>query len=156
MQIHNYKNPMQFQHESGLSCGNWDKCTVVHLRITNPWWMWSHSLEPSNYQKDLGMIVDSKLNFHRHCTSVVSKAIQCLSVIRSFSSLEAHTLLLLYKSLIWMVLEYGNIVWDPRYKFNQLALNKVQWCAIKLVPLLAIQSSIQWKITHVRLTIIIL
>ena len=53
-----------------------------------------------------------------------------------FSSLEAHTLLLLYKSLIWLVLEYGNIVWDPRYKFDQLALNKVQRCAIKLVPLL--------------------
>ena len=53
-----------------------------------------------------------------------------------FSSLEAHTLLLLYKSLIWTVLEYGNIVWDPRYKLDQLTLNKVQRCATKLIPLL--------------------
>ena len=81
--------------------------------------------------------MDSKLNFHKHCASLVSKTNQHLSIIkRSFSSLEACTLLQLHKSLIRPILEYGNVVWGPRYKLDQLALEKVQWRATKLVPAL--------------------
>ena len=51
--------------------------------MTNPhhtYRIGSHSLEPSDYQKDLGVIVDSKFSFHRHCASVVSKANQRFSI----------------------------------------------------------------------------
>ena len=81
--------------------------------------------------------MDSNLNFYRHCASVISKANQCLSVIiRSFTFLDAHTLLLLYKSLICPVLQYGNVVWGPRFKLDQQALENVQRRATKLVPFL--------------------
>ena len=74
-QIHNYNDQMQFQHDTDSLiqwCELWqltNKCTVLHLGMTNPhhtYQMGYHSLEPSDYQKDLGVIVDGKLNFHIH------------------------------------------------------------------------------------------
>ena len=55
---------------------------------------------------------------------------------KSFTFLDAHTLLLLYKSLIRPILEYGNVVWGPRFKLDQHMLEKVQQRATKLVPFL--------------------
>ena len=97
---------------------NPDKCTILHLGKVNPHYtyqMGSHLLEASDYQKDLGVIVDSNLNFHRHCASVISKANQRLSVIRrSFTFLDAHTLLLFYKSLIRPVWSMGTLYMGPK------------------------------------------
>ena len=67
--------------------------------------------------------IDSNLNCHRHCASVVSKANQCLVVIRkSFSSLDAH-IPYYYISQSFDQLEYD--IWDPQFKLDQQALEKL-------------------------------
>jgi hypothetical protein len=62
--------------------------------------------------KDLGVMLDSKLHFHRHVDYIHSRALKLLEVIRfvarNVSSLD--TLKVLYISLIRSKLEYGAVV----------------------------------------------
>jgi hypothetical protein len=64
--------------------------------------------------KDLGVMLDSKLYFHRHVNFVYSQALRTLGLIRyvtyNFSSLDY--LVVLYNSLITSKLEYASVVWN--------------------------------------------
>jgi len=39
----------------------------------------------------------------------------------------------LYKSFVWPILEYGNIVWGPQFILDQQSVEKIQRRATKLV-----------------------
>jgi hypothetical protein len=64
--------------------------------------------------KDLGIMLDSKLYFHRHADFVYSQALRTLGLIRyvthNFSSLDY--VVVLYNSLIGSKLEYASVVWN--------------------------------------------
>ena len=84
--------------------------------------------------RDLGVIIDSKLNFHSHSTHTVSKANRLLGLIRkSFENISIQTLPMLYKSLVRPTLEYGNPIWGPYYVLDQQAVERVQRRATKMI-----------------------
>ena len=84
--------------------------------------------------RDLGVIIDSKLNFHSHSTYIVSKANRLLGLIRkSFENISIQTLPMLYKSLVRPTLEYGNPIWGPYYVLDQQAVERVQRRAPKMI-----------------------
>ena len=86
-------------------------------------------------EKDLGILVDDKLKFHTHTSSVIKKANSILGLIkRSFSVLDENTLPRLYTSMVRPHLEYGNVIWGPHYKGDIKAIEKVQKRATKIVP----------------------
>ena len=76
-----------------------------------------------------------ELKFHKHTATAINKANRILGLIKkSFVNFDTNSLPLLYKSLVMPHLEYANIIWDPHYKEDQKALEKVKKRATKLIP----------------------
>ena len=117
---------------------NVSKCKVLHIGPRNPcsnYKMSGKDLECCEQERDLGIIVDGTLRFHSQASSAAAKANQLLGIIRrSFASLTASSLPLLYKTLIRPHLEFGNSVWGPMSRGDQKLVEKVQRRATKLVP----------------------
>ena len=119
------------------------KCKVMHLGKDNPRKNYqmidsynkTHILEKTEVEKDLGVYIDSKLNFTTHCQEKVSKANRILGYIRhTFKHLEKETFLLLYKALVRPHLEFASCIWSPKQKYNIDSIERVQRRATKLVP----------------------
>ena len=75
--------------------------------------MLDDTIELSNEEKDLGIAIDSKLNFQQHINIQVKKANKKLGIInRTFNYMDKEMFLILYKSLVRPHLEYGSVVWS--------------------------------------------
>ena len=97
--------------------------------------MANQMLEESSEERDLGVIIDESLKFHRHAAAAVKKANTAWGIIKkSFITLDTRTLPLLYKSMVRPHLEYGKVIWGPHYKGDQVMVEKVQKRATKLIP----------------------
>jgi hypothetical protein len=63
--------------------------------------------------KDLGVMLDSKLHFHRHIDFVHSQAFRTLGFIYvTYNFSTSDCLVVLYNSLIRSKLEYASAVWN--------------------------------------------
>ena len=86
-------------------------------------------------EKDLGINIDSELNFEEHLSEKVNKANQIMGLIRrSFSFLNVSTFSQLYKAHVRPHLEYAIQAWHPMRKKDIDIIDKVQKRATKLVP----------------------
>lgn len=91
-------------------------------------------LKESDAERDLGVIVDSKLSFKTQVATSTAKANRVLGLIRrSFDYLSEKTFTQLYKSLVRPLLEYGHCVWQPHLKTLSSDLESVQRRATKLL-----------------------
>ena len=83
------------------------KCKVLHIGSPNPcskYKMNGHYLEDVEEEKDLGLLVDSELKFHKQTAAIVKNANSRRGLIRkSLVSLDEETLL--FKSLVRSKLE---------------------------------------------------
>ena len=52
---------------------------------------------------------------------------------RTFLFFNKKTFILLYKSLIRPNLEYANVIWYPKYKYQSISVERVQRRATKLL-----------------------
>ncbi len=86
-------------------------------------------------EKDLGVLIDDKLKFHRHVSAAVSKANQILGIVkRTFVTLDEELLPLVYKHQVRPQLEYGKAIWHPRYVADIRKVEGVQRRATKIIP----------------------
>ena len=117
---------------------NVGKCKVLHIGKSNPccrYKMAGKKLDQVNEEKDLGVLIDNELKFHKQAAAAVKKANSTLGLIKkSFALLDHKTLPLLYKSLVRPHLEYGNVIWGPFYKEDSRSIERVQRRATKVVP----------------------
>jgi hypothetical protein len=78
--------------------------------------------------KDLGVIIDSKLQFHNHVDYIFSQTIRLLGLIRlvtfSFSSLQS--LLMIYCTLFRPKLEYASAAWNSVTSTDASKLERIQ------------------------------
>ena len=71
----------------------------------------------SETEKDLGITFDTDLKFRRHISDCIDKEIRVTGLIRRlFLHITSKSFSKLYKTLIRPHLEYGNVIWSPRYK----------------------------------------
>lgn len=77
---------------------------------------------------DLGVILDTKLNFVEHMTSTICKANRQLGFISKVcqSFRDPYCFRSLYCSLVRSILEFSSVVWSPSYVTWNLRLESVQ------------------------------
>ncbi len=121
------------------------KCEVLRVGSGHPEFTYQMNndgttvnLEEVNSVKDLGVYVDSELDFSKHCNEMIKKANRILATIRrTFHHLDASNMTPLYKSLVRPYLEYGVEAWSPTTKRDIRLLESIQRRATKLIPSLS-------------------
>ena len=86
-------------------------------------------------QKDIGVIIDSNLEFDKHINQKINKANSIMAVIRrSFTTLNQHNFVPLYKALVRSHLDYAISIWSPYKQKYKDAIENVQRRATKQLP----------------------
>ena len=92
-------------------------------------------LSETTAEKDLGVIVDNKLNFHEHVATATRKANSILGTIKkTFSCLDLVMIKNVFVSLVRPVFYYGYCVRSPRFKMDVTKIEQVQRRATRLIP----------------------
>uniref|UniRef100_A0A452GZ21 Reverse transcriptase domain-containing protein n=1 Tax=Gopherus agassizii TaxID=38772 RepID=A0A452GZ21_9SAUR len=116
---------------------NSEKCKVMHLGINNKnfgYTLGAHQLEATEEEKDLGVLVDSRMTMSRQCDTAVKKANAILGCIRrGISCKDKEVLVPLYKALVRPHLEYCVQFWCPMFKKDEFKLEQVQRRATRMI-----------------------
>ena len=122
-----------------------DKCKV--LAVTNkmlsfalPFWEFMYNLNGNylsyvKYEKDLGVHIDTHLNWTTHCKAIATKANQTFGFVRRtchFSKCSSQRRVL-YLALVRSIFEHCSPIWSPQTKGALDMLDVIQRRAVKWI-----------------------
>ena len=85
------------------------------------------NLQVVTSEKDLGIVIDNKLQFGEHIQEITKKANNIMGIIRrNVDHVDKETFTPLYKHLVRSHLEYGQPVWNPYLKKDIIQVESVQ------------------------------
>jgi hypothetical protein len=104
------------------------------------------SLKLERSAKFLGVVFDDRLTFTQHIDYVVDKCRKRINLMKSLSGTEwgasRSTQMLIYKSLIRSVLDYGSIAYDVMSDSHKRKLDSIQFQALKVASGAMISTSL--------------
>ena len=112
---------------------NSSKCTIISTKRRNhpyrhPYTLNNALLPRVNNMLDLGITINTQLQWNTHITNITKKANQRLWLIKRTIGYNAtkQAKTLSYTALVRTLLEYGTPVWSPSIKENLIRLEAVQ------------------------------
>lgn len=115
---------------------NLNKSMVLHLGGSNvtEYEINGVKLNSCSLARDLGVTIDTKLNFSVHVDYIVKKALATLfALFRNTRCTDAATLVRLYKAYVLPHLEYCSQLWCPVLKKDALKIERVQQIFTRLL-----------------------
>ena len=116
---------------------NFDKCKVMHIgraKRKTTYNMGGHQLTEIEKEKDLGVIINSKLSSSEQVLEARKKALRMLGIIcRNVAYKSAEVIIKLYCAFVRPHLEYCIQAWSPILKKDSWLLERVQKRATKIV-----------------------
>jgi hypothetical protein len=113
-----------------LHYGNHNVNNTYHLKVNNT----RNEISNSESVKDLGVTFDVNMKFRQQINDCINKGNKITGLMRrTFLHFTVKSFGKLFKTLVRPHLEYGNIIWNPRFKKDINAIESVQRRATKLV-----------------------